>query len=73
MSGDPHSPANPVPVAKFIVPDLGDKVDYKVVVPAPRQATYSTYSRWQAGMASWQPYAGVSYIPHSGTIILATD
>jgi hypothetical protein len=52
-------------VAKFIVPDWGDKVNYGqgVVVPA-HQAT------WASGLVR-QPYAGVNYIPQPGTMNLA--
>ncbi len=50
------------PVAKFIVPGQGEKVDSGLGF---RQAT-------QAGRQVRQSQAGVNYIPHSGTIILAT-
>jgi hypothetical protein len=55
-------------VAKFIVPHWGGKSQlwHRVVVPA-RQATIT-----QAGGPVRQPYAGVNYILHTGTLNLAT-
>ncbi len=50
-------------VAKFIVPDWGGDSG-RVVVPA-RQAA-------KAGLPVRQPYAGVNFIPQSGTMNLAT-
>ncbi len=47
MSGDPNSSANPLD--KFIVPDLGDKVDSSIGLSCRPRARLH---RWQAGMAT---------------------
>ncbi len=55
------------PVAKFLVPDWGDIIDFwhRIVIPAC-QATY-------AGGPVRQPYATVDYIPQSGTKNLVSE
>ncbi len=53
-------------VAKFIVPDLWDKVNSCIGL-----SYRAARLHWLAGR--YDTYAGVSYIPQSGTMNLATD
>ncbi len=59
-----HNSESSLPVAKFIVPDWGDKVDSGIGL-SYRPATY-------AGRPVLQPYAGVNYILLSWTLNLDT-
>ncbi len=63
--GAPTCPS--APVAKFLVPERGDIVDSGIGL-LPRPAGLHT----QAGGPVRQPYAGVDYIPQSGTKKLAS-
>jgi hypothetical protein len=53
------------PVAKFIVPDWGDKVDSGIGL------SYRPAKLHMVGRPVQQPYARVNYVPHSGNMNLA--
>jgi hypothetical protein len=60
------------PVAKFIVPDWGNKVDSGIGLSyQPANARRLGYVGWRRRPVR-RPYTGVNYIPQSGTMNLAT-
>jgi len=54
-------------VAKFIVPDCGDKVNSDIGL------SYRPARLYMCWRSVRQPYAGVNYFPQSGTMNLATE